>query len=49
MNWLVSFIIGILVGQEMHSIPRIKPILKDGFQKIVEYSNIVITKNVTKM
>jgi hypothetical protein len=41
MNWLITFTIGIIVGQEFNSIPRIKPILQDGFQRVVEYSNSI--------
>jgi hypothetical protein len=41
MNWLITFTIGIIVGQEFNSIPRIKPILQDGFQKVIEYSSVV--------
>jgi hypothetical protein len=37
MNWIFSFIIGVLVGQEVQNIPRVKPILEKGFVKTVEY------------
>lgn len=39
MNWLISFIVGVLVGQEVQNIPRVKPIIQNGFVKTMEYMN----------
>lgn len=42
---MFSFILGILVGQEVQNIPRVKPILENGFVKTVEYFKKYDTHN----
>lgn len=44
MNWIVSFIVGVLVGQEVHNIPRVKPILEQGFTKTMQYMDHLKTQ-----
>lgn len=44
MNWIIPFIFGLIVGQEM-DLPKIKPIIVVGFKKVVEYSDHLIVKD----
>jgi len=37
MFWIVSFILGVIIGQELENIPRVKPIVEVGLQKTFEY------------
>ena len=35
MNWIVPFFIGVFVGQEINDIPRVRPYVEAGVQKVV--------------
>ena len=39
MNWIVSLIVGILIGQEAENLPRVQPILKKCLLKTIEFLN----------
>lgn len=37
MNWLVPFVVGVFVGQEMNNVPKVKPYVTDAAEKFMAF------------
>jgi hypothetical protein len=38
MNWIIPFVIGVLVGQEIQDIPRVRPFITAGIKRLIDFS-----------
>lgn len=44
LGYIVAFISGIVFGQEYNDLPRMKPLLQQGFDKFIMFSKDAINK-----
>jgi len=35
-NWIIPFVLGIFVGQEIKEVPRVRPYIESGVRKLME-------------
>jgi hypothetical protein len=42
LNLIVPFVIGVLVGQELQDLPRLRPLIEKGFIKITKFCKDII-------
>ena len=43
-HWIVPFVLGVFVGQEVENLPKVKPWLQTGLDRFVNFSTEAIRK-----